>query len=57
MVAEVDGMRLITGSTMSLFRRVPDVLVQVRKCVHRRPLACVACVGAQKKHIVGLLGV
>jgi hypothetical protein len=30
MVAEVDGLRLITASTMSLFRRVPDVLIQVR---------------------------
>lgn len=30
MVAEVDGLRLITATTMSLFRRVPDVLIQVR---------------------------
>lgn len=29
MVPEVDGLRLITGTTMSLLRRVPDVLVQV----------------------------
>lgn len=31
MVPEVDGLRLITGTTMSLLRRVPDVLVQVYK--------------------------
>lgn len=30
MVAEVDGLRLITADKMSLLRRVPDVLQEVR---------------------------
>lgn len=30
MVAEVDGLRLITADKMSLLRRVPDVLLEVR---------------------------
>lgn len=30
LVPEVDGLRLLTATTMSLLRRVPDVLIQVR---------------------------
>lgn len=29
LVPEVDGLRLLTATTMSLLRRVPDVLIQV----------------------------